>query len=122
MQDNIKIGDYARTKPEGFLGRIINIKDEYDGTWYYMDNGYAKRRESIKCSSNIRDLIEEGDVIEVETDVKYYEVIGKHSNGKYLEVVGDSFVTIEDIKGIITKERLEELKFEVHHKEKWRQK
>ena len=121
--EEIKVGDYARTKPEGFLGRIINIKDEYDGTWYYMDNGYAKRRESIKCSFNIIDLIEKGDFVNgYEVD----EYDGYDEEGNYFEndlgipiyddanmdcVVEYRPIRLMKIKSIVTKEQFKAMEY-----------
>ena len=111
MKDILQVGEYCRTSD----GRIFKVSEvvKFGGINYIpKDENKTLIVSAInKHSKNIIDLIEVGDVIIGYTDVSKYEVIGK--NGEYIETLEDRYVTINDIKSIVTKEQFENISYKV---------
>lgn len=88
-------------------GKIIENK------FYYFDNG----EKIVKHSKNLIDLIEEGDVLEIEDEgceEKYECLKGNEGLSVYISIY-DCYRKIEDlkIKKILTKEQYEENSYKV---------
>jgi hypothetical protein len=133
----MKVGDYVRT-PQGIIAKIVNIQED---TGQYFLNGNAVSLESknyiadknitigenFKHSPNIIDLIEENDLIEIEYKIstgenqkEIVQVIKNANNKLFIKTYTEHYVFIEDIektiykiKGIITHEQIESMKYKV---------
>ena len=116
----LKKGMYVRIKDKNnnqFIRKIIKLPEDtrYGSIVVDKDIHYARwvsKKKVIKASSNIIDLIEEGDY------VNGVEVIGKefdNFNKEYLQCgVGDYVICtfeVKDIKIILTKEQFESQKY-----------
>ena len=116
----LKKGMYVRIKDKNnnqFIRKIIKLPEDtrYGLIVVDKDIHYARwvsKKKVIKASSNIIDLIEEGDY------VNGVEVIGKefdNFNKEYLQCgVGDYVICtfeVKDIKIILTKEQFESQKY-----------
>lgn len=121
MKEEIKVGDYIRTHSGSIVKIITGLK--YD---YWADNGmcYTETENAIKdYSSNIIDLIEVGDVIQLNgTKELKYEVLRisySDKKGKHIHIInpfrteGGKDIFIEDIKSIVTKEQFKEIEYKV---------
>ena len=137
----MKVGDYVRTKYG--IGKIDELRD-FIGTFEIhldsnkgrihnvTDNTYWNTIEDIiaKPSSNIIDLIEYMDLLELEHPVKLYDT--DTTIGLFNPVRCDGFTTFEDgthciilnmdyivdikdlkIKSVLTHEQFDEIKYEV---------
>lgn len=86
MKD-IKVGDYIRTK-YGIITQIETIKDtvvltnEFIDVHHRYNEGIIEKRDIIKHSPNIIDLIEENDFVEIE----YYSNRYKERVSRIFEV------------------------------------
>lgn len=125
MKDEIKVGEYIRTK-DGFITKILGV-DEFtldeDEIFYEteLNEGYTDlgSDDIIKHSSNIIDLIEEGDLIKYR--LKNFEqtnigMVEKRVDPRSLkEVITVGFYRINQVEilKIITKEELEKGGYEV---------
>ncbi len=117
----IKIGEYVRTR-EGYLGKLIAINeqdynylvvdttreirsDEYPATYLYLKN-----ENIVKHSKNIIDLIEVGDIIEVQTGLynKYKTIIQDEDTLISMQESLKKFLTI---KVIVTHQQFEQIKY-----------
>lgn len=123
MEDRIEIGDYIRNK-EGYIGqvRLILFEELEENQKFYMcekDNDLAGgyKKEIIKYSKNIVDLIEVGDY------VNGYKVINcvNEKNSlieNYVDIESDmdsnqcTFWN-DDIKDVVTKELFEKQKYKI---------
>lgn len=117
MEDKIEVGEYVKFK-EGSIDRIkdiINTHSDRKLIAFEQRNSYLSdlglKRQIVKHSKNIIDLIEEGDY------VNGYKITDKISNYLYTEILnlnGD-YKTICDymIKSIVTKEQFESVAYEV---------
>ena len=123
-------GDYIRTK-QGIIGKVIKEEPFMDDTHIYLDNGKGNitltsidgvfkvncKRDIIKSSPNIIDLIEVGDYVNgakvedidkgkyllFEHNVSYVDVgIGTYTNGR-----------VDGIESIVTKEQFEQIEYKV---------
>lgn len=117
VKNKIEVGEYIRTK-YGEIAKVIEYIDEIvfnkEIKFHGIYRNYLCKNELdfiVEHSFNIIDLIEVGDVIIVYTDVSKYEVIGK--NGEYIETLEDRYITINDIKAILTKEMIENISYKV---------
>lgn len=124
----IKIGEYVRTR-EGYLGKLIAINeqdynylvvdttreirsDEYPATYLYLKN-----EDIVKHSKNIIDLIEVGDIIEVQTGLynKYKTIIQDEDTLISMQESLKKFLTI---KVIVTHQQFEQIKYIVEENNK----
>ena len=125
--DDIKVGDYVRTK-NGNIRKIIEITNkEYDDEPdYLVDKGMidiVKKEETtyienwlfkeqiIKSSSNIIDLIEVGDYVNGE-EVNFADVIETWGNEKYCWTETGS-ISSRSIYSIVTKEQFEAMEYRI---------
>ena len=111
MEDKIEVGEYARTKDgiiykiedgEEFYADIIDddtdIIPDVDRIWIDEEHlDYIDKRDIVKHSKQLTDLIENKDVVKVRadkevvflgideetTDIKYKELIENIENGEY---------------------------------------
>ena len=113
-EDEIKVGEYIRSK-DGYIGRVeLIIEDEQEKQNYYIcgkDEVMASnyRDNILKHSKNIMKLIEKGD---------YYNripIVHKLKDGRIQLLTGYVFSN-EDIKegdNIVTKEQFENVKYKI---------
>lgn len=118
----IKVGDYVRTK-EGHIGiveKIILPDGKIESTYFVCDTTMASAyiEEIKKHSTDILDLTEQGDVLEIEQDGGIFYVGIK----KDINIINYSYIK-ESIKNkeikilrILTHEQFEENSFEVVEK------
>lgn len=123
----LKEGMYVRTK-FGYICEIININDFREPSLKYgVDANYLKDIMFIgdddikKASFNIIDLIEEGDYVNGQR-VNYINKDRKHFNisfGSIDYILKSKFnsdikwLSVNEIKSIVTKEMFETMKYEV---------
>lgn len=116
MKDEIKVGDYVRIT-NGIIAKIIGYDDDNN---LMLDNQQIlTKRESkrIKHSSNINELIEEGDyvnghlVVDLDKNIYNQKLVITEVDGKdgairhhYLE---------KSIKSIVTKEQFKNIEYEL---------
>lgn len=123
MEDKIEINEYVRT-PLGiakYLGECDDMQnfyefDKLDEELWFSDIAnviYQNELDKVilKHSPNIIDLIKVGDLIVTYPDISMHEVIGKNNN--YIETLEDRYVTLPDIKEIVTKEQIEKMKYKL---------
>lgn len=116
--EEIKVGEYVRTK-RGEICKVLGIRQEqrtgkrvYGHLAYYLDNhkGSLTPAFILKHSSDIIDLIEEGDYVNGEPVEKVekneFDLIEITTTTEYL-------TKNDDIKSIVTKEQFESIKYEV---------
>ncbi len=105
------IGDYVRTKL-GTIGKLIEQNNDYAIISYKNDELFIKKEE-IKSSPNIIDLIQVGDY------VNGHQVIytaGEKHKLVYVEYVNmDKLLEVKSyqIKSIVTKEQFESMEYKV---------
>lgn len=115
--EDIKVGDYIRAK-YGIITQIKTIKDtvvltnEFIDIYHRYNEGIIEKRDIIKHSPNIIDLIEVGDYV----------------NGVEVKDIDDEWVTMSDtkipilksianglIKSIVTKEMFSSVEYRVEN-------
>lgn len=116
--EEIKEGEYVRTKTEG-IGKIIHINTHFADENYkkvLLGNNKAVGFTSIndikklKHSPNIIDLIEEGDYVNGKRVIYVASIENKYDEEELCVFVEETQDCIEarDIKTILTKEQYEE--------------
>lgn len=135
MNDEIKVGSYIRTKENGIcklLANDVNANGNYTG---YVDRPFWLRRKNIvKHRPNIIDLVEVGDLVEIEYHAPRYEervtrlfeVVNTNMHIVFRNVHCELIYTIANnewafgdkklkpiIKGIVTKEQMEKIMYKV---------
>ena len=117
MEDKIEVNEYVRTK-EGFIYKIENGEEFYedsvdvgigiisdvDGIWIDREClDYIDKRDIVKHSKRLIDLIEVGDIVEIRT--------GLYSSFKYFVENEDNLLLLKEkvkqfwnIQTILTKE------------------
>ena len=119
----LEIGMYVRTK-WGYICKLININDFREPSMKYgVEASYLKDimfigdDDILKASHNIIDLIEVGDIIEVQEFKGKYEV---KQYGLELSIVKDEYIynlnslhCKMNIKTIVTKQQMESMQYEV---------
>lgn len=122
MSEEIKAGEYVRTE-NGKIGKIeyFEIDRNYDNPYCIRleNQGYGVLYEKMpKHSTNIIDLIEEGDYVNgqliekidsKEQDKIFYEFL-ENEDGSY-EAMG--MCELKDIKSIVTHEQFAEMEYKV---------
>ena len=121
-------GMYVRTKNNGICKLYrefhedsvdvgIGVFPEIDG--FFIDEeeiDYIEKKDVLKASYNIIDLIEEGDYVNGLPVTRI--CIDDETNEKYLNMFGSiSEYESEDIKSIVTKEQFDSMKYEVDSNE-----
>ena len=119
MSNEIEVNEYARTK-EGFIYKIENGEEFYedsvdvgmgiipdvDGIWIDREClDYIDKRDIVKHSKQLIDLIEVGDYV---NGMEVLDIYKPRDLWEPIEIRGDSrytnFILAEDIKTILTKE------------------
>ena len=132
MENEIKVGEYGRTKD----GQIYKIEDgtefyedsvdvglgiipDVDGIWVDKEHfTYVDKREIVKHSSNLIDLIQCGDYVNGEKVEKIAEpsLANDYNRLIYCNECEGSYKLIlfnKDIKEIVTKEMMESISYKV---------
>ena len=122
----LEVGMYVRTKG-GFIDKIISFKSTISNDYVELeDEYYANKKDILKASNNIIDLIEVGDyvngykVVEI-GDLSCYD---NRIGSKYIEIdfnvendnehwCEDITLQNPDIKSIVTKEQFESMQYKV---------
>ena len=116
MEDKIEIGEYVRLQ----YGKI----DKVTNNNYYMEQyiecekkGLYLKKNIVKHSENIIDLIEEGDYVNGKEVTNYY-FVGKQkvlvlNNEKVTYEENENFVPQLAIKSVVTKEQFNSIKYEI---------
>ena len=120
--EEIKVGEYVRTK-QGYIAKCVEVDE--DGDYYTFDEFvqesygdkyislYERKLEDIvKHSSNIKDLVQAGDIVIYTINCKMtdIEIVKEHTDARTLEKtlrVGLYSLEQVDIKQILTKEKFE---------------
>lgn len=117
----IKVGEYIRTK-RGIAkvipdGKYVQINEDENKKMIYVDkNGipcswefsfYIWSNEIIKHSSNIIDLIEEGDYV----NGKLIHKVDIRENSAYIYYGNGKTFCDYQIKDVVTKEQFEQMKY-----------
>lgn len=122
----MRIGDYVRTK-KGIAKLIDKVNDPtnyFDKFWVcdrYLelndDTEYIHEQDIIKSSSNIIDLIEEGDYVNgifIEGNkgnyLETFDIDGEYS---YLGHIEYRRIYEKDIETIVTKEQFESMEYRI---------
>lgn len=126
MENEIKVGEYCRTKD----GQIYKIEDgaefyedsvdvglgiipEVEGIWVDKEHfTYVDKREIVKHSSNLIDLIECGDYVNGYIVRRTY-LDGETHYIKLGEQITGNRTYNDDIKSIVTKEMMESISYKV---------
>lgn len=115
MKDEIKVGDYIRTKQWGIAkvhmienGEVTMIKNRNNRVTHY----FTQLKEP---SSNILDLIEEGDILKVkDKDIVLYVGIEKDDGELTHQAILDEIKNKDfELLSIITKEQSKSVEYEV---------
>ena len=112
MEDEIKVGEFVRTKT-GYIGKInkistykINNKDKTVYLTKFFNKTFPISYTDIKNHSfNIIDLIQVGDYVNGE------KVLSVDWGG--VGIANFKFIEPEDIKSIITKEQIKQIEFRI---------
>ena len=104
--EEIKVGEYIRTKEDGIC-KLIDKEKDADGEWAgYIDRPFWLRENNIvKHSPNIIDLIEVGDYVNGELVASVSE--------ESVEIGEGWHVQVKNIKSIVTHEQFNSIKYEV---------
>ena len=120
----MEVNDYVRTKSygikkiNGFSSTLEEdfIDCDYDKTTRILIN----KKDIIKSSPNIIDLIGLGDLVRIETekdDTNIFEVVAINYNDGEIGVFNNNFefdwASIEQLKSIVTKEQFESMEYKV---------
>lgn len=115
--EEIKVGEYVRTKKDGIC-KLLNIENDY--MWCgYVDKPFWLRKDNIvKHSSNPIDLIEVDDYVNGKRVLVVNDIIT--DNGEkailvenYDEWTDDGVITNKDIKSVVTHEQFAQIEYKV---------
>lgn len=123
--EEIKVGEYVRTPEQGYIGKLVEVNKNVLN-YYKIDVGreirringmsdnyiYSRDGFGLKHSSNIKDLVQAGDIVIYTINCKMtdIEIVKEHTDSRTLEKslrVGLWSLEQVDIKHILTKERFE---------------
>ena len=114
MEDKIEVGEYVRTKFS--IGKVKSIGID-ENLIYFKNYECLKcthKKDIVKHSKNIIDLIEEGDYVNGHKIIMDLEQSKKHYNSK------DNFVTAKgytfeenEIKSIVTHEQFLSIEYKI---------
>lgn len=120
--EEIKVNDFVRTK-QGYIAKCVEV-DEY-GDYYTFDEFVQEKygdkysslyerglEDIVKHSSNIKDLVQAGDIIiyTINCKIADIDIVKEHTDARTLEKslrVGLYSLEQVDIKQILTKEKFE---------------
>ena len=126
----LEVGQFARLK-SGYICKIININDFREPNMKYgVEANYLKDvmfigdDDVVKASYNIIDILEVGDVIKLfmeddidKEDTNIFELIAINYNDNEIGVFNSDFqiefFPIENLRGILTHEQMEQMVYEV---------
>ena len=116
----MNIGDYVRTK-KGIIGKINFIRESLDETLEIdIDNSMETilKKDIIKSSPNIIDLLEVGDIIICDNKkyaINYEFEVDYNNDYKDYEITIDDYITLflKDGLSIVTKEQFESMKYKI---------
>lgn len=126
MENEIKVGEFIRTN-RGHIGKIKRIElDKIDKSlkWYVFDHKefeiniikeeYINKPYIVKHSSDLIDLIEEGDYVngEIVTKIKEWNS-SKDGYFRYAVTCHYEIIRADEIKTIVTKEMMESVSYKV---------
>ena len=137
----LEVGMYVRTKHKGIVkinevieNGVITYEDDFGREWeeetgrkvirYIANDGWncgLDEKEIIKASHNIIDLIEEGDLVTLNSkycDGEIYQVVQKSDDIIGLDCFQDGTMYVDktendDIKSVLTKEQFESMSYKV---------
>ena len=119
MENEIKVGEYIRTK-DGFIDKIVDIRDTYSERKLIafersnsLKSDIGLKAMVVKHSPNLIDLIQCGDYVNGHLVI---DIPGDESGAVYLEQItkGALIPTLkEDIQTIVTKEMMESISYKV---------
>lgn len=119
--EEIKVNDYIRT-PYNTIEKIIKVEENKDYIGVETDRSYYifswLKTHEVKHSSNIKDLIQAGDIIiyTINCKIADIDIVKEHTDARTLEKslrVGLWSLEQVDIKQILTKERFERESYRV---------
>lgn len=127
MENEIKVGDWIRTK-DGFIDKIVDIRDTYSERKLIafersnsLKSDIGLKAMVVKHSPNLKDLIQKDDFVNGDrvVAIDYTE----DENGNYVDVLGtmeiddDYAYPIElrviNIQEVVTKEIMESISYKV---------
>lgn len=109
----LKVGMYVRFK-DGNIEKINQLNEQPNNFFWFTLNHNVILKEKIKdikASHNIIDLIEVGDLV-VGKDNHKFEVYAVGYDCVYINNLKE-FITVNEIKSIVTKEQFNAMKYEV---------
>jgi hypothetical protein len=114
----LEVGMYVRTKG-GFIEKIISFKSTISNDYVELeDEYYANKKDILKASHNIIDLIEVGDYV----NGCYVREITQFPRDNFKTIITETstgfedeteWFRSEDIKSIVTKEQFESMSYKV---------
>ena len=119
--EEIKVNDYIRT-PYNTIEKIIKVEENKDYIGVETDRSYYifswLKTHEVKHSSNIKDLIQAGDIIiyTINCKIADIDIVKEHTDARTLEKslrVGLWSLEQVDIKQILTKEQFERESYRV---------
>ena len=126
----LEVGQFARLK-SGYICKIININDYREPNMKYgVEANYLKDvmfiggDDVVKASYNIIDILECGDIIKLfmeddidREDTNIFELIAINYNDNEIGVFNSDFqikfFPIENLRGILTHEQMEQMAYKV---------
>ena len=124
MKLELKENMYIRTK-DGYIDKILKLNKSYVKGVSQKDELYAYDIDNIvKASYNIIDILECGDIIKLfmednidEEDTNIFELIAINYNDNEIGVFNSDFqiefFPIENLRGILTHEQMEQMAYKV---------
>ena len=124
MKDKLEPNMYVRTK-DGIIDKILKLNKSYVKGVSQKDELYAYDIDNIvKASYNIIDILECGDIIKlfIEDDIdgedtNIFELIAINYNDNEIGVFNSDFqiefFPIENLRGILTHEQMEQMAYKV---------
>lgn len=111
----VEIGDYIRTK-NGYIGKLLKFAKDKDffaniESDFILGGMPIKKKDILKYSKNLIDLIQEGDYVNgmiVDKDIRGLLCSDKDGYFHYIDDI--------QIKTIVTKELFESVKYKVEDK------
>lgn len=124
MNKELKVGMYVRTK-EGYICKILKLNETYEDDGYLDHNDIRsasiQEKNVIKSSHNLIDLIEVGDYVNgqrvnyINKDRKNFNIsfgsIDYNLKSKFNDDI--KWLSVDEIKSIVTKEQFKSLEYEV---------
>lgn len=123
--EEIKVGEYVRTPEQGYIGKLVEVNKNVLN-YYKIDVGreirringmsdkyiYSRDGFGLKHSSNIKDLIQVGDIIiyTINCKIADIDIVKEHTDARTLKKtlrVGLWSLEQVNIKQILTKEKFE---------------